>query len=66
MIAQQLEQQLEDKFNKRRSIRQGMGSRKDEEEVLQTRVVSAEEVSQSRNTHSKGNCIKETAQQEEG
>jgi ribosomal protein S3 len=28
VIAQQLEQQLEDKFNKRRSIRQGMGSRK--------------------------------------
>jgi hypothetical protein len=44
VIAQQLEQQLEDKFNRRRSIRKAWVQEKDEEEVLQTRVVSAEEV----------------------
>ena len=42
VVAQELEQQLEDKFNKRRSIRKAWVQEKDEEEVLQTRVVSAE------------------------
>ena len=44
MIAQQLEQQLENRFNYRRSIRKAWVQEKDEEEVLQTQVVSAEEV----------------------
>lgn len=44
VIAQQLEQQLENRFNYRRSIRKAWVQEKDEEEVLQTQVVSAEEV----------------------